>query len=374
MSKTDKKVILGVEVDINDYYDSNKQPKIKPFKQYKGTFSHFGWYDVSPFKGELYSDNLDNDGIRKSQDLEMNLKDFNHHMRREGWRTDFFPPIISLQTPKKPKNGRKRIRSVVTEGDRWIPVAYYNYPLETTKGEEKRNHITNGLKANIPSDHGDRSTFIDFFNAADVLFLDGLFDPQDEQKVHDWLYHEVEIEDALSDESIRRLKEKISKLGVGGSAFMRMMDRANAMDYLNKSEKVQKLGGVGANEDDANKVALFTPSQVNCFRFFGKHILPNAKLGKQTNLVLYTTKADSAVCSEQIKTFMSLLSQLQKNACSFVMREMGAIGQKYDSSDFTSSLVNCLGAIPQKKIGGNADEHIALWNVNDLISIENYGN
>jgi hypothetical protein len=70
---------------------------------------------------------------------------------------------------------------------------------------------------------------------------------------------------------------------------------------------------------------------------------------------------------------MSTLSQLQKNACSFVMREMGAIGKVYDKSKFTSSLVNILGVIPQKKIGGNADEHKALWNVNDLISIENYG-
>ena len=52
---------------------------------------------------------------------------------------------------------------------------------------------------------------------------------------------------------------------------------------------------------------------------------------------------------------------------------MGAIGENYDSSNFISSLVNVLGAIPQKKIGGNADEHKALWNVNDLISIENYG-
>ena len=52
---------------------------------------------------------------------------------------------------------------------------------------------------------------------------------------------------------------------------------------------------------------------------------------------------------------------------------MRAIGENYDSSKFSSSLLNILGAIPQKKIGGNADEHIALWNVNDLISIENYG-
>ena len=47
--------------------------------------------------------------------------------------------------------------------------------------------------------------------------------------------------------------------------------------------------------------------------------------------------------------------------------------QNLNDLNFTSSLLNCLGAIPQKKIGGNADEHIALWNVNDLISIENYG-
>ena len=70
---------------------------------------------------------------------------------------------------------------------------------------------------------------------------------------------------------------------------------------------------------------------------------------------------------------MTLLSQLQKNACSFVMKEMGAIGKDYDNDKFTSSLVNILGAIPQKKVGGNAEEHQTLWNVNDLISIENYG-
>ena len=131
---------------------------------------------------------------------------------------------------------------------------------------------------------------------------------------------------------------------------MHMMNRADAMDYLKNSEKVQNLGGVGENEDDASKVALFSPSQVNTFRFFGQHLLPNAKLGKQTNLVLYTTKADSAICSENIRNFMTLLSQLQKNACSFVMKEMGAIGKDYDNDKFTSSLVNVLGAIHQKKI------------------------
>ena len=372
MSKTNKKIIFGAEVDINDYYDSNNQPKTKPFKQHEGTFSHFGWYNVSRFKGNLYSEELSNLGVRLSQDLEREQDDFNHHLRREGWDINFFPPIVSL-TDNLPKNGRKRVRSAVMEDEKYIPVAFYTYPLETTEGKGKRNHITNGLKANIPSDHGDPAKFADFFNGADVLFHLGELDPQDEQAVHDWLYNEVEIEDALSEISIKRLKEKISKIGSGGSAFMHMMNRADAMDYLKNSEKVQNLGGVGENEDDASKVALFSPSQVNCYRFFGKHILPNAKFGKQTNLVLYTTKADSAVCSENIRTFMSLLGQLQKNACSFVMKEMGAIGQNYDSSNFTSSLVNCLGAIPQKKIGGNADEHIALWNVNDLISIENYG-
>ena len=54
------------------------------------------------------------------------------------------------------------------------------------------------------------------------------------------------------------------------------------------------------------------------------------------------------------------------------MKEMGVIGENCDSSNFTSSLVNVLGAIPQKKIGQNAEEHIALYNVNDLISIKNY--
>ena len=374
MANTDKKVIFGVEVDINDYYDSNKQPKIKPFKQYKGTFSHFGWYDTSQHKGELYSEDLSNLGIRATQELEREQEEFNYHMRREGWRIDYFPPIVSLQNPKKPKGGRKRVRSAVADGERWIPVAYYNYPEETTEGRKKRNHITNGLKANIPCDHGDPAGFGDFFKGAETLYKEGELDPQDAQEVHDWLYNEVEIEDALSDISINRLKEKISKLGPGGSAFMHMMDRKDAMEYLNKCVKVQNLGGVSANEEDSSKVACFVPNLVNCLRFFGNHLLPNAKLGKETNLVLYTTKADSAVCSEQIRMFMSLLNQLQTNVCSFVMKEMGAIGEDYDSNKFTSSLLNILGAIPQKKIGGNADEHIALWNVNDLISIENYGN
>ena len=374
MANTNKRVVFGGEVDINDYYDSNKQPKNKPFKQYRGIFSHFGWYDVSQHKGNLNSDNLDNDGIREQQDLDREQEEFNYHMSREGWKIDFFPPIISLQNPKKPKNGRKRIRSVVIDGGKWIPAAYYNFPLEISEGEEYRNHITNGLQANVDLTHSDPSEFNDFYNAALVLFKKRLLDPQDEQAVHDWLYNEVEIEDALSNESIRRLKEKISKIGIGGSAFMRMMDRKGAIEYLDKCVKVQNLGGVSANEDDTSKVALFSPSQVNCLRFFGNHVLPNAKLGKQTNLVLYTTKADSAVCSENIRIFMSQLNQLQKNACSFVMKSLGGvIGENYDSSNFTSSLVNVLGAIPQKKIGGNADEHKTLWNVNDLISIENYG-
>ena len=376
MANTDKRVVFGVEVDINDYYDSNKQPKIKPFKQYKGTFSHFGWYDVSQHKGELYSENLSNLGVRATQEMEREQEEFNYHMKREGWRIDYFPPIVPLQNSKKPKGGRKRVRSAVMEGEKWIPVAYYNYPEETTEGRKKRNHITNGLKANIPCDHGDPAEFADFFKGAEVLYEEGEINPQDAQEVHDWLYKEIEIDDALSDISIGRLKDKISKIGPGGSAFMQMMDRKDAIEYLNKCEKVQNLGGVSGKKEDSqdiDKVALFVPNHVNCLRFFGNHLLPNAKLGKVTNLVLYTTKADSAVCSEAIRKFISQLNQLQKGACSFVMKEMGAIGENYDSSNFISSLVNVLGAIPQKKIGGNADEHKALWNVNDLISIENYG-
>lgn len=374
MANIDKRVVFGVEVDINDYYDSNGQPKIKPFKQHEGVFSHFGWYDTSQHKGELYSENLSNLGVRATQEMEREQEEFNYHMRREGWRIDYFPPIVPLQNSEKPKGGRKRVRSAVMEGEKWIPVAYYNYPKATTEGQEKRNHITNGLKANIPSDHGDPAEFADFFKGAETLYKEGEIDPQDAQEVHDWLYKEIEIEDALSDISIGRLKEKISKLGPGGSAFMQMMDRKDAIEYLNKCVKVQNLGGVSANEEDSSKVALFVPNLVNCLRFFCNHLLPNAKLGKETNLVLYTTKADSAVCSEHIRIFMSLLNMLQTNACSFVMQEMGAIGENYDSSKFSSSLLNILGAIPQKKSGGNANEHKALWNVNDLISIERYGN
>ena len=155
------KIIFGGEVDINDYYDENQQPKIKPFKQHKGTFSHFGWYDVSRFKGKLYSDDLSNLGIRKSQDMEREQEDFNHHLSREGWDTDYFPPIVSLNSDL-PKNGRKRIRGVVMNGERWIPVAFYSYPTASTKDKEVRSTITNGLKANIPSDHGQPTVFADF--------------------------------------------------------------------------------------------------------------------------------------------------------------------------------------------------------------------
>ena len=369
---TSEKIVFGVKVDINDYYDKNKQPKHKPFKQHKGKFSHFGWYNISGFKGNLHADVLDNLGIRLTQDLEREQDDFNHHLQREGWDINYFPPIISLNDDLI-MNGRKRIRAGVKEGEKYIPVAYYTYPLETTKGQGKRNTITNGLKANIPSDHGQPTKYADVYNAAVVLHKLDQLNPQDDNAVHSWLYDELEIEDALSPTSIMRLKNKISNIINGGSAFMHMMDRPQALDYLKKSEKVQNLGGVSENEDDASKVALYSPSQVNAFRFFGQHLLPNAKLGKQTNLVLYTTKADSAICSENIQYFISLLSQLQKNACALVMKEMGTIGENYDSSSFESSLVNVLGAIPQKKIGGNAEEHQTLWNINDLISIENYG-
>ena len=223
MANTNKRVVFGVEVDINDYYDFNKQPKIKPFKQYKGTFSHFGWYDVSPHKGELHSENLSNLGVRATQEMEREQEEFNYHLKREGWRIDYFPPIVPLQNPEKPKGGRKRVRSAVMEGEKWIPVAYYNYPEETTEGRKKRNHITNGLKANIPCDHGDPAGFADFFKGAEVLYEEGEFDPQDDQEVHDWLYKEVEIEEALSNESIRRLVD---------TSWMSSIDKERFLSHL----------------------------------------------------------------------------------------------------------------------------------------------
>ena len=154
--------------------------------------------------------------------MEREQNDFNHCLQREGWKVSYWPPIVSLQDLERPKNGRKRIRSAVTNGERHIPVAFYNYPSETTVSDAKKDHITNGLKANFPTDHSDPTKFTDLFNAAKVMYEDPKidFDPNDEQQVHDWIYQELEADSGWSDISIGRLKKKIDQLGPKSSGFM----------------------------------------------------------------------------------------------------------------------------------------------------------
>ena len=365
------KIIFGVEVDISDYYDENQQPKIPPPPQHLGTFSHFGWYNISRYKGRLYCDELSNLGIRVTQDVEREQDDFDAHLSREGWSTIFFPPIVSLQTDL-PKNGRKRIRGGVNSGEKWIVAAFYNYPDITSVPKQKRQTITNGIQANISFDKSDPSTFADFYNGAVVLSeIDSEFDPQDSTCVNNWLHKEIDIESALGPISIGRLKKKIATIGAGGSAFMHMMDRTEAESYCLKSSKIISHGGIGG-EDDTSKVAMFVPNQVNAYRFFGKHVLQNAKLGKKSYVVLYTSKPDADICTDAIKNFRTLMNQLTQNSAGLVMSEMGAFGENYDCSKFTSSMWEILGCIPQKKLGQNAEEHKTLYNVNDLIKIDNY--
>ena len=117
------------------------------------------------------------------------------------------------------------------------------------------------------------------------------------------------------------------------------------------------------------EVIIFTPNEVNSYRVFCKHILPNSRINRRTLIALYVTGFDPIVAREQVQKFPNQLARLEADCGTLVGNVLSGVTL---DSPFKSNSYDILGAIPQIRIGDGNKRHSTYWSAKDLISCENY--
>jgi len=342
---------FGSTVDIEDY----KKPKEKIDN---GTFVRYGWYDITRFEGNEYHKDLNNVGVRKRRDVDRGLETFETRVKNDNWKTMYNPPIIDVETDL-PKDGRKRIRIALRNGETHIPAMYQSY-----NDNSERTNTTSGITLNLIHDIADEAEFDDITNGCAYLIDKGeLIHTKDE--VTQYLQNELNISRYFATRTINDMITAIMNLDKNGMQLMNTLGRDDAMKWLTKA--------LGFNIDKYNETSkteeyvLFTPGSVNSYRTLCKHIIPNSITGKITKIILYTTKElNPKIATDDMHLFKKILQDdLIANITTVVNNDIQGIKLE---TPFVSSYWEIEGCIPQKV----NDEHQALFDNQQLIRLEDY--
>lgn len=383
-TNTDKmytRTFFGYEIDIRDYqknYEAGLYDDQIP-DQVGGKFLEFYWHDLK--SGYNFYDNpeleeLSNIGIRTQQDTKRNNIDFIHVIITSGWSLSYYPPIFD--TTGKPRNGRKRIRTCISNNERWIPAARWTYKIDSVLSQDDLNErisiVSTGLQANAPTDHSEPFTFDDVKEGGRQLVKlyaeDGkVFNTP--TNIDTW-FAQMNINRHFSVDTVKKLKQAILNIDKDGNDHMIMMTRVQAEAWLQKCEVLKSRGieKISKQSPDATeRVVLYSPGDTNCIKCLCFHILPNAAEGIKTRVVLYTLGSDPKESVKDVRSFKSKLKKTINNFVKFAQNDVSGITLNVP---FDSSMWSVEGAVPQKRFGDNEKKHVQFFREYRLISTEDY--
>ena len=336
-----------------------KKAEKNPRKIKTGLFLKYGWFYI----GHLKEDDpmLKNKGIRHNQNVDTNSeiqKDeaLSHDFNIDGWNDSYFPPIIDQN--EKIIDGRGRIRSAIINKQEWIPVAIYSFDYGD---REDRTVITNGLKAN-KHPIAETSKMKSFISGGVSLILDSKQLELDKNKISDWLYNDIEIEDFFNNNSgtITKIIDGIyNRAKLGGEALVNIDTREYWLKWL---YMCNELPSSMANDE----MALFAEGSTRPMQAWIRHILPRMAEGKMTYIVLYTadeipSKARDGMkdFDRQLQNFWDLHWKGFENKAEITVNT-----SKKNSND----VFKILGCIPQLY----SAKHENLFRQTKLINVEDY--
>ena len=196
-----KKNAFNSNIDIDVDFEG-----LEPRDQIDAQFVGFDWLDLD----EIDTDDQDyfNFAVRDEtvEEFRKRVDDLSLTFEERGFSTSYWPPCFG--TDGKPRDGRGRIKAAKENGERWMPIAVYDY----TKSDTLLNHVTNGILANL-HDPASRPSKKDFVKAGVFLINRGEI-PYNDVAINDWLFGKANVRLFLKGQStythiINQIKDRV---------------------------------------------------------------------------------------------------------------------------------------------------------------------
>lgn len=272
--------------------------------QFGAKFLYIEFFDLNTLP-ENFENNPQfwNLAIRAEQMDSARVDEMMSHFEQNGFMLDF--PFPCLGTDGRFRDGRARVTSAKYMGERWIPVAVYEYEDNST-----RAYVNNGLMSN---DHppSKRASMKDFEVAGIELCCMGELSPNKDH-VERWLYDEVGILKWFDNDksgTVSKIRNHIIE-----GYHLRLEGKSSLV--LKKDRKGwEKWCNANGYEICERRILESTDQYTYIIRTFEK-IMIAASMGRDPiEIILYTNKDASAEqIARDMKSYVRRLEELYKEA------------------------------------------------------------
>jgi len=340
--------LLGSVIDLNKYKD-HTCPKLL-----NGKFERFDILDLDQY--ELTDNMLTNLDIRAKQNSDVDIDKFCNQLKKNGWDYGPFPGIVHADMYTI-ENSRSRIRALKKAGERWMPVAVYKFDAKYND----KARCTNGISLNHQA-FSTPSQLDDVLAAAPALIKEGTLDNKDPEAIDAW-FHELKLPFYYHGNATNAIKNRILKLDDKGATAVRIFERKDALDYINKYlgydvEKKEPVNGA--------RGYVYVGNQLNAWRCLCEHIIPNSQSGLKTDIYLNAKAYTVEETNNTVKLFRdSLINTIGRFSHLINAETSSIVTMKYP---FTSTMWEIKGVIPCKK----TNLHENKYAINDIMKIDEF--
>tara|TARA_Y100000746_G_C15433631_1_gene419718 strand:+ start:479 stop:1534 length:1056 start_codon:yes stop_codon:yes gene_type:complete len=338
-------------IDLSDY-DS-----LTPRDQIDAKFLHFDFLNLDevPIDDDCYF----NLAIRTEtpDEFRKRVDDIRINFETNGFKMTYWPPCFG--TDGKPRDGRGRIKAAKENGEKWLPIAVYDY-----RSDSNLNYITNGILAN-DHDPAVRPKLNDFVTAAVTLISINELE-NDWDVLSDWLYHKVKIERFMKGQhNYTKILNQISDIADNGDSTL--VDLRSSDDWKSWIKTNLKW------EDRTDYILTAVNNVTYVNRTWCENILPKISKGDTpVNIVLYTKSRTPEVARADVSKFVKAIDKHYATSYKMVNDELGSkmsitVPEKHERP------YRFVGAVPQfygKHCGVDSEGNQIL--ANKLISLSDY--
>ena len=290
---------MGESVCLKDYDTNFPVGSIRDTLFPKATWK--SWKFV--FIGDWTIDDprLDNLGVRAEQNATTASDDIAYDFEINGWKTNFFPPVIG--TDGIPRDGRTRIIAAIKKKQQWICMAEYHFEETDTP---VRDQVTAGVLSNSIHSPAMPSTMEDYV-VAGIAMVDAGDIKRDKAALMDWLVNEANIKSRFSNEggAYTKIVNNIIKRSAEKDELTRKLTRENWEEWAVDID-YDLLYKAGSRQTDAPLVwcsHILLPLEE-------KRTLFPMKPPTPIRIVLYTDKMTAKESIEYVKNFSADLENL----------------------------------------------------------------
>ena len=353
-----KKNAFNSNIDIDVDFDG-----LEPRDQLDAQFVGFDWLDLN----EIDTDDQDffNFAVRDEsvEEFRKRVDDLSLTFEERGFSTNYWPPCFG--TDGKPRDGRGRIKAAKENGERWMPIAVYDY----TKSDTLLNHVTNGILANL-HDPASRPCMKDFIKAGVFLINRGEIEYTD-VAINDWLFGKARVRLFLKGQStytsiINQIKDRVDN---GEEALVDLRESGDWKSWIETN-----LGLV--DRKDYILTAVNNITYVN--RTWCENILPAIKRNKlPVNIILYTKSDSPDTARGDVRKFVDAIHTHYETSFKMVNNELpkGGIIPPLNVPSVEQRPYQFIGCCPQfygLHCGLDKDGNTIIQD--HLISVKNYTN